>query len=181
MDASSLLLVVLAIALNGLTIVLCLRRAEADGQSALMWGLLAVFIWPVALLALLVIKPEPAAPSPVADPPAALPTPQPQVLAQPEEEAAYHADSEAGGMSIYTPFILNGAGLLILVGLVRGAGAGDTLGALFTVMLVLLAANTGLLLKAFWRRESGLAVCYFLALSAGSVLLLWVASSWGHR
>lgn len=180
MDASSLLLVGLAIALNGLTIVLCLRRAEADGQSALMWGLLAVFIWPVALLGLLVTKPVPAESSPVADPPAALPTtPQPQVLAQPEEEAAYHADSEAGGMSVYTPFILNGAGLLILVGLARSAG--DTLGALFTVMLLLLAANTALLLKAFLRRESGLAICYFLALSAGSVLLLWVASSFGHR
>jgi hypothetical protein len=179
MDASSLLLVVLAIALNGLTIVLCLRRAEADGQSALMWGLLAVFIWPVALLGLLVTKPVPAESSPVADPPAALPTPQPQVLAQLEEEAAYPADSETGGMSVYTPFILNGAGLLILVGLARSAG--DTLGALFTVMLLLLAANTALLLKAFFRREIGLAICYFLALSAGSVLLLWVASSFGHR
>lgn len=173
MESGSLLLIVLALALNALTIVLCLRRAQADGQSALMWGLLAFFIWPVALLALLVIKPAPAESEPVADPPTALPA------HQPEEEVAHHAGSAGERMSIYTPFILNGVGLFILFSLARSSG--DTLGVLLAIMLLLLAANTGLMVRAFARRETGLAVFYFLMLGAGSTLLLWVANGFGHR
>lgn len=156
MNTNAFVLTGLALALQAVTIALGLRRARAEGHPCLMWGLLALGIWPVALLALLVTKPVPLAGSGAGEP-----------------------DGHPG-MSVYTPFILNGAGLLILVGLTQ-ASAGDTSGVFLAWLFSLMAVNAGMLFNAFVRHESGLAVCYFLVLGAGLLLLLFAISGWGHR
>jgi hypothetical protein len=165
--------------LHLIIVLWCVHWARAKGHPVLLLGGLACVAGPVMLLALPFVKPPSGQPTSVVSPPAAT-------------DAAFSAATgPLGGYAapgppatrptrepIYTPLILNGIGVLLLVALGE-SGSDEWYGLLVVVPLVTLV-NSILFVRAFEKRAFGLAFLYSLPALGGLSLLIYVFGQIAH-
>jgi hypothetical protein len=168
--------------LHLVAVLVCVYWARAKGHSVLLLGVLACVVGPLLLLALPFVKGVPSPPAPVVLPPQATDVSFSAAAGPLGGYAAPGQAPESAGQereSVYTPFILNGIGVLLLVAL--GASSDDELWVLLVGVPLLSLVNGVFFLRAFAKRANGLAFLYLLVAVGGLSLALYVVTSIGHR
>ena len=162
-----------------LAIVLgCVQWARAKGHPVLLLGGLACLAGPVMLLALPFVKPPSWQPAPKALPPAA---PNASFSAAAGPLGGYAAPGQRPPVApepLYTPLILNGIGILLLVA--AGESGSEGWEGLVVIIPLFTLANGILFVRAFEKRALGLAFLYALPAGGGLSLLLYVFGQISH-
>jgi hypothetical protein len=156
-----------------LAIVLgCVHWARAKGHPALLLGLLACVAGPVMLLALPFVKAPSWQPAPKALPPAA---PDASFSAAAGPLGGYAVPGQrppSAPEPLYTPLILNGIGVLLLVAV--GKSSNEEWEGLLVIVPLFTLINSILFVRAFEKRALGLAFLYSLPAGGGLSLLIYV-------
>jgi len=168
--------------LHLVAVLVCVYWARAKGHSVVLLGVLACVVGPLLLLALPFVKAPPPRPAPVVLLPKATDVSFSAAAGPLGGYAAPGSAPESAGperASVYTPFILNGIGVLLLVAL--GASSDDELWVILVGVPLLSLVNGIFFLRAFAKRANGLALLYLLVAVGGLSLALYVVTSIGHR